>query len=133
MRVGRIALGRDASQFADAFLEFIDGDILPRSRPGETRDVFLKERAAVVVGAGEHGELRNFAAQLHPRNLDVIDGASKQHASQGVDSDVFCEGSSGACQSLFVQKRVVVNEAEGNELGEASGARLDVCAAAGCG
>ena len=101
MRVGGVALRGDASQFADALLELIDGDVLTGGRSGKSRDVFLEERSAVIVGAGEHGQLRDFAAQLHPGNLNMIDRTGEQDTGQSVDPYVFLDSSAGTRQALL--------------------------------
>ncbi len=71
-------------------------------------------------------ELREAAVQLYPRNLNVVDGAGEQQARQRVNFEMLGQRWAGARQSLMEEQRVLVDEAEGNEFGEASGLGLNL-------
>ena len=101
VRVGRITLCGNASQLANALLELVDRDVLPGCRSRKPRDVLFEQRAAVVIRAGEHDELRDFSAELHPGNLDVIDRPGEQNTRERMDLDVFFERSPVAREALL--------------------------------
>ena len=97
----------------------------PPSIPPAAR-FLLKQRAPVIVRARQQRQLRNFATQLHPRHLNVIDRSGEHDAGQRVNFQVFSQRPTIARQSLREQQRVLVNESQRHELGEAAGARLDL-------
>ena len=125
-RVSRVALGGDAAHLENQRLKIFRAGVLAGGGSGFARNIFFHQRAAVIVGAGVQAELRELAVQLHPRNLNVIDRTREQQASQRVDLEMFGESWPGARQSLMVEQRVLMDEAERNELGEAAGFGLDL-------
>ena len=107
-------------------MEIFRAGVLAGGGSGFARNVFFHQGAAVVVGAGVQAELREVAVQLHPRNLNVVDRSGEQQSRQRVNFEMLGQRWSGARQSLMEEQRVLMHEAEGNELGEASGFGLDV-------
>ncbi len=124
-RVGGVALGGNAAGFQNQRLEIFRAGVLAGGGSGFARDVFFHQRAAVVVRAGVQAELREFAIQLYPRDLNIVDRAGQHHSRQRVNLEMLGEGGTGARNSLMKQQRVLVDEAERNEFGEAAGLLLD--------
>ena len=65
---------------------------------------------------------------LHPRDLEVLDGAAEHQARDRVEADDVVAGRAGAqLGELLPQRhrRLFVHEREGHELGEAAGLALD--------
>ncbi len=128
-RVGRVALGGDAAHFQNQRLKIFRAGVLAGGGSGFARNVFFHQRAAVIVGPGMQAELREPAVQLHPRDLNVVDGAGEHEARQSVHLQMLGESRPGARQALMKQQRVLMNEAERDEFGEASGFILEFRAA----
>ena len=99
---------------------------MARVGSGFARDIFFHQRSAVVVGAGLQAELRKFAVQLHPRDLDVRNRAGEKDSGQRMNLEMFGQRWSGAGETLLEQKRVLVHKAQRNELGEAAGFTLNL-------
>ena len=65
-------------------MELLRRDVLPRCRPGQSRDVFIHQRAAIVVGARHQTELGQLLTELHPGDLDIIDPALQHQTAEGM-------------------------------------------------
>ena len=127
--VCRVALGRDAAHLKNQRLKVFRAGVLAGGGSGFARNVFFHQSSAVVVGSGVQAELREVAVQLYPRDLNVVDGVGEQQSGESVNFEMLGKRRAGACESLMEEQRVLMNEAEGNELGEASGLGLNVAQA----
>ena len=119
-RISSVALGRDASRFQNQRLKIFGAGVLSGSGASFARDVFFHQSSAVVVGAGVQAELRKIAIQLHPRNLDVVDGAGQQNSRKRVNFEMFGKRGAGARQSLMEKQSVLMHESERDEFSEAA-------------
>ncbi len=62
--------------------ELVDAHALPVRRARGARDVLVHQRAAEVVGARDEHLARALGAELHPGDLDVVDGAGVARAAR---------------------------------------------------
>src|ERR1700730_14450711 len=125
-RVDRVALGRNASGLENQRLKFFSTGVLSGSGSGFTRDVFFHQRAAVIIRAGLQAELRQAPVQLYPGHLNIVDRARQHDPRQGMDFEVLGQSRPWPGNSLMKQQRILMHEAERNELGETSRLLLDV-------
>src|ERR1017187_5372686 len=124
-RVCCVALGGNAACLKNQRLEVFRAGVLASGGTSFARDVFFHQRATVIVGAGMQAELRETPIQLHPGNLNVVDGTGEQQTRQGVHFQMFRKRRPGSSQPLVKQQSVLVNETERNEFGEPSGLVLN--------
>ena len=80
--------------------------------------------AEVVDPTGQHGATP-IIAQLHPRALHVRHGTVEEQARHRMDGSVVPTGGPGARGTGEVERSIVVNERQGDELRKAAGAFLD--------
>jgi hypothetical protein len=111
-------------------LKIFRAGVLAGGGSGFARNIFFHQRAAVIVGARVQAELRKMAIQLHPRNLDIVDGAGEEQSSERVNFQMLGQRGPTARESLMKQQRVLMNEAQGNEFGEAASFPIECRAAA---
>src|SRR5579872_6029590 len=119
-RIRCVALGRNASSFENEGLKIFRAGVLAGGGSGFARNIFFHQSAAIVVGASVETELREFAIQLHPRDLNVVDRSCEQQARQRVNFQMLGESGAGAREALLEEQRILMHEAERDEFGEAS-------------
>src|SRR5579871_300343 len=124
-RISGVALGWNTPEFQNHRLEILGAGVLAGSSSGFAGNIFFHQRAAEIVGSGVQAELRKPAVQLHPRDLNVVDRTCEQNAGQSMHLQVLRKRGTGAGESLMEKQRVLMDEAEGDEFGEASGFGLD--------
>ncbi len=94
-------------------------------RAGHPTDRLLHQRAAYVVRpTNEHGPTA-LHPELDPGALDVVDRTVQQNARHRVHGPVLLAGGAGTGDTGQVDRRAVMDEGEGHELGEAAGGVLD--------
>src|SRR3990172_5731556 len=119
------ALDRDAADRADRIFDLPRFHADPPLGAGHATDGFFHQRAAEVVRATLEDDLTRLDTELHPRHLDVPDRAVEEDPGHRVHPSVVLEGRPGAGSAGEVDRGVLVDEGERNELGEAARLALD--------
>src|SRR5580704_5766082 len=125
-RVSSVAFGWNASNFENKRLEIFRAGVLSGGGAGFAGDVFLHQRAAVVVGASVQAKLGQTAVQFYPRNLNIVDGTREHDARESVNFQMLGQSGAAACESLMEEQSVLMDEAERDELGEPASFTLNV-------
>src|SRR5262249_31178377 len=118
--VERGALHGDTTHAAYQGLDLLHRRVLARVRARFARDALLHQRAAEVVAARSQRELRQAVAELHPRRLQVVDPAAQEEPRYGVDAQVAQPLRHRRDPAVVVELRVLPDEPERHELGEAA-------------
>src|SRR5918995_2364416 len=125
MLVRRRALHRDPTDRADGVVERARLHAYPPSRARHPADGFLHHRPAEIVRSAAKNDLRRFDAELDPRHLYVVDNSVEHDPRDGVHSTVLDERRTGTGLSREIDRRVLMNERERNELRESPRVALD--------
>src|SRR5271167_1325433 len=123
--VERGAFDRDAAHLARFFLEHVDRHELARVAARLGRDAFLHQRARQIVASGLERERREIDAALYPRGLDIVDLPAQEQARERVHLKIQLAAIHRRHQTLAVEHRVLMDESQRHELGEAMRLLLD--------
>ena len=97
----------------------------PVLRAGHPADRLLHQRAAHVVRPAPQHLRRERVAELDPRDLHVLDPGAQEQTPDRDEPQVLGHARARARALLTVEPRIVVDEAERHELGEAARLLLD--------
>src|ERR687892_1395160 len=125
MLVRRRTLDRDPTDRADGVVERARVHSYPPSRARHPADGFLHQRSTEIVRSAAKDDLRRFDAELDPRHLHVVDNSVEHDPRDGVHPTVLDEGRTGTGLSREIDRRVLMNERERNELRESTRFALD--------
>src|SRR4030095_8557525 len=78
--IGGRALRRHSINGADQFPKLCWWHVLTSGGPGQARNVFINERATVIIRPGLQGALREVAVSFYPRHLQVVDPGTQPSA-----------------------------------------------------
>src|SRR5216684_844139 len=99
--------------------------VFAESCAGGLGNTLFHERAAEIICARLQARERGFETQLHPGDLQVLDGPVKQQARQRVYPQVFVALRTRPRSTMTVEPRLLMDESERHELGKSTGAFLD--------
>src|SRR5918995_5665899 len=123
--VRRRPLDRDSIDRADGVVELARLHAYPPSRARHPADGLLHQRSAEIVRSAAKDDLRRLDPELHPRHLHVGDNSIEHDPRDGVHPTVLDERRTGTGLSREIDRRVLMNERERNELRESTRVALD--------
>src|ERR671910_1061213 len=126
MLVRRRTLDRDPTDRADGVVERARLHAYPPWRACHPANGFLHQRSAEIVRSAAKDDLRRFDAELHPRHLHVVDNSVEHDPRDCVHPTVLDERRTGTSLPSEIDRRVLMNERERNELRESPRVALDL-------
>src|SRR5713226_5047108 len=124
--VKRGSLDRDAPHLVRFLLDQVDRHELARRAAGLRRDALLHQRAGEVVASGLERHRGEVDAEFNPRRLQIVDVAAQEQARERVHLEVQNSDRRRRHESLAEEHRVLMDEAQRDELGKAVRLLLDV-------
>src|SRR5712692_2027754 len=88
-------------------------------------NTLFHQGAAEIVGASIQAGQGHFESKFYPADLHIVDGTVKQDTRKSVNAQMLIALRAGASTAVLVEPGVRVNETQGHELGETSGALLN--------
>src|SRR5688572_26673878 len=122
--IERRALCRPPAERRNDAVHCLRRKLLTMGCAGCARNALVHQRAAEVVGAGFEAGLRAADAHLHPRYLNVWDERVQREPRDRMHQDRLAPGRTAPSVALVVDWRLHVDEGQGDELGDATGPRL---------